>query len=316
MLALSIPSAAKAQPMKLPRHNRYDYSPISKRPVYEWPNGARLAVCINNNIEDFAFRAGLGSDSTQPASAIAQTPRNYAWRDYGNRVGIFYYLETLDEYGIPGAHNVNSLVLQNCPDIVTALNARGDEFVGHGRTNAERQDILWEEDEARLIQECSDVTRQLSTKPVTGWLGPYLAQSAVTLDLLKEAAYGYVMDWPADDQPFWMRTRSGPILSVPYPIEINDSPAMVFRHHTGREFADMIIDQFDEMLRLAAKRPLVFGVSLHPFVVGQPFRLKQFRRALEHILKWRDEVWITRPGEIAAYCAGLKKGIVPGSDMT
>ena len=122
------------------------------------------------------------------------------------------------------------------------------------------------------------------------------------------------MDWPADDQPFWMRTRSGPILAVPYPIEINDSPAMIYRFNTGREFADMIIDQFDEMLRMSAKRPLVFSVSLHPFIIGQPFRLNQFRRALDHIMKRRDELWITRPGEIATFCQGLKPGIIPGSE--
>jgi allantoinase len=301
--------------MKVPRHNRYDYSAITHRPTYEWPNGTRLAVCINNNIEDFAFRAGLGADSTAQTAAPPQTTRNYAWRDYGNRVGIFSYLDVLDEYAIPGAHNVNSLVLENCPAIVEALNARGDEYVGHGRTNAERQDGWWEEDEARMIKECTEVVRRLSGKPVKGWLGPFLAQSAVTLDLLKEAGYTYVMDWPADDQPFWMRTRAGPILAVPYPIEINDSPAMIYRLNTGREFADMIIDQFDEMLAMSAKRPLVFSVSLHPFIIGQPFRLRQFRRALEHIMKRRDEIWLTRPGEIAATCAAMKPGIIPGSEM-
>ena len=93
------------------------------------------------------------------------------------------------------------------------------------------------------------------------------------------------MDWPADDQPFWMSTRSGPILSVPYPLEINDSPAQVFRQHPARDFEEMIIDQFDEMLHLSAKRPLVFGISLHPFIVGQPFRLRAFRRAMDHIMR-------------------------------
>ena len=165
-----------------------------------------------------------------------------------------------------------------------------------------------------MIAECTGVVQRLSGKPVKGWLGPFLAQSAVTLDLLVEAGYSYVMDWPADDQPFWMRTRSGPILAVPYPIEINDSPAMIYRYNTGREFADMIIDQFDEMLRMSAKRPLVFSVSLHPFIIGQPFRLNQFRRALDHIMKRRDELWITRPGEIATFCQGLNPGIIPGSE--
>ncbi len=297
--------------MKLPAHSRYDYVPIHKRPPYEWPEGKRLAVTFNNNIEHFAFGAGLGSDST--GAAAPQSHRNYAWRDYGNRVGLWYYLDLLDEFALPGAHNVNSAVLEACPDIVERLNARGDEYVGHGRTNSERQDVLWEEDEARLIAECTEVVTRLSGRPPEGWLGPYIAESGATLDLLKEAGYRYVMDWAMDDQPVWMRTRAGPILSVPYPLELNDSPSLVFRRHTGRQFAEMIVDQFDEMLDQSQKYPLIFAVSVHPFIIGQPFRLHAFRGAVRHILEHRDDLWITTPGDIARYCAGLPQGTIPGS---
>jgi allantoinase len=295
--------------VKLPHHNRYPYSAIPSRKTYEWPGGKRLAVNISNNIEVFAFRAGLGSDSA--TGTAPQNQRNYAWRDYGNRVGLWNYLDVLDEYGVPGSHNVNSLILEQCPEMVERINARGDEWVGHGRSNAERQDVLWEDDEAALIKECTDSLKRTTGKKPEGWLGPYLAQSATTLDLLKEAGYSYVMDWPADDQPFWMSTRSGPIMAVPYPLEINDSPAQIFRQHSGREFEEMIIDQFDEMLHLSKKRPLVFGISLHPFIVGQPFRLRSFRRAMDHIMRHRDDLWITTPGEVAKYCMTLPDDVLP-----
>jgi allantoinase len=297
--------------MKLPTHGRYNYVPIVRRPVYDWPEGKRLAVFFCSNIEQFAYRAGLGVD---PGGAPAeQNQRNYAWRDYGNRVGIWYYLDLLDEFGLPGAHNVNSAVLEACPEIVERIRGRGDEFVGHGRTNAERQDGLWEDDEARLIAEASETIARLSGARPQGWLGPGLAESRVTPDLLKEAGYCYVMDWPVDDQPIWLTTRAGPLLSVPYPIELNDLPAMVARHDTGRQFADMVTDQFDEMRDKSQKYPLVFSVALHPFVIGQPHRLRAFRGALRHILAQRDELWLTTPGEIARYCAGLPAGTVPGS---
>jgi len=204
-------------------------------------------------------------------------------------------------------------VLEACPDIVERLNGRGDEYVGHGRTNSERQDILWEEDEARLIAQSTEIVTRLTGKRPEGWLGPYLAESGVTLDLLKEAGYRYVMDWALDDQPVWMRTRSGPILSVPYPIELNDSPALVFRRHTGRQFAEMLVDQFDEMLEQSKKFPLVFAVALHPFIIGQPFRLRALRGAVRHLMAHRDRLWITTPGEIARYCETLPKGTLPGA---
>ena len=298
--------------MKLPHHNRYPHSALPSRAKYEWPNGARLAVTVVTNIEYFAYRAGLGSDSAQVGAV--QNQRNYAWRDYGNRVGLWYLLDMLDAMDVPAAHNINGAVMDACPEIAPALMARGDEFVGHGRTNAERQDILWEEDERRLIVESRDAILRHTGKAPEGWMGPYIAETPVTLDLLKQEGFRYVMDWPADDQPFWMRTSNGPILSVPYSVEINDSPAMVFRHHTGVAFEQMIIDQFDELLDQSSKYPLVCSINLHPFVVGQPFRLRAFRRAMQHILAQRDRLWVTRPGELARYVESLPPGIVPGCE--
>ncbi len=296
--------------MKLPHHNRFPFSIIPRRQTYAWPNGARLAVLVVNNIEHFAYRAGLGSDSAQIGAV--QNQRNYAWRDYGNRVGLWNLLDTLDILDIPAAHNINSAVLDACPEIAPALMARGDELVGHGRTNAERQDILWEDDERRLIVESRDAILRHTGRAPEGWMGPYICQTPATLDLLKQEGFRYVMDWPADDQPFWMLTSDGPILSVPYSIEINDSPAMIFRHHTGAEFEQMIVDQFDELLEQSEKYPLVCSIVLHPFVIGQPFRLRAFRRAMQHVMTQRDRLWVTRPGELARFVESLPAGMVPG----
>ena len=296
--------------MQLRRHDRYDYVPLPDRPVYDWPGGKRLAVCFCNNIEWFAFMEGLGSDHTQPGAA--QTTRNYAWRDYGNRVGLWYLLDMFGDLGLPLSHNVNAQVLEHAPQIAAHLKARGDEIIGHGRTNSERQDVLSREDEAALINETTEAIRQTFGAGPKGWLGPYIVQSMDTPELLKVAGYDYTLDWPADDQPFWMRTAEGPLLSVPYSIEINDSPAQVFRHHTGDQFEEMMIDQFDEMLEQSAKYPLVYTAVLHPFVIGQPFRLRALRRAVGHILSHREDIWLTTPGQVAAHVMALPKGVVPG----
>lgn len=294
--------------MDIKYHDRYAFSALPDRPLYDWPGGKRLAVCLCNNIEWFSFMTGLGSDHTQPGAA--QTTRNYAWRDYGNRVGLWYLFDLLDELGLPASHNLNAAVLDNCPQIVDRIRARGDEVIGHGLTNSERQDIMDEATERAMIEATTDAISRHFGAPPRGWLGPYIVQSDVTLDLLQEAGYSYMLDWPADDQPFWMKTRTGRILSVPYSIELNDSPAQVFRHHTGREFEEMIIDHFDEMLVQSRKYPLVFTIVLHPFVIGQPFRLHALRRALTRLLEHRDELWLTTPGGIADHIAGLPEGTV------
>ncbi len=136
-----------------------------------------------------------------------------------------------------------------------------------------------------------------------------ISHSHVTPDLLAEAGYRYVLDWCMDDQPVWFRCRGGGrILAVPYPQEVNDIPQIVGRKIGGEAFADIVIDQFDEMLELSQERPLVMGVALHAYLVGQPHRLRHLKRALRHIARHRDRIWLTTPGAIARHCAELPEG--------
>jgi peptidoglycan/xylan/chitin deacetylase (PgdA/CDA1 family) len=299
--------------LKLPMHDRYDYSPIEKRRDYSWPGGKRLAFYVALNVEQFAFLTGRGADPTQRGGP--QTQRNYAWRDYGLRVGIWRIFRLLDELKLPSTILLNSLVCDYAPDIVARMKQRGDDICAHGRTNAEALGSLWEHDEAALIAEVTEtITKHFGARP-TGWMGPGAAESRVTCDLIKEAGYTHNLGWPLDDQPIWMRTRAGPILSVPYPMELNDIGTNVHRDHTGQEFADMIVEQFDEMVEQSAEQPLVMAVSLHTFITGQPFRLRPVRRALRHCVdhKLKERVWYTRAVDIANYCLTLPPGTIVGS---
>lgn len=295
----------------LPTHDRYGYTRIGQRPNYHWPDGKRLAFYVCTNIEYFALGVGDGALDNAVIGA-KQTHRNFSWRDYGLRIGIWRVFDLLASLGLPAAHNVNSLIYQFRPDVVEAIRARGDEVVAHGRTNSEHQDGMWEPDEARLIREVTDTITQHEGRAPGGWMGPGLSETKVTPDLLHEAGYRYLMDWPCDDQPFWMKTRKGRILSVPYSIELNDGPVIARRQHSAREFADMIVDQFDEMVRQCEAQPLVCSVVLHPFITGQPFRLGPLRQALEHCVRHplRDRVWWTTPGRIADHCYSLPPGVI------
>jgi peptidoglycan/xylan/chitin deacetylase (PgdA/CDA1 family) len=296
--------------MDLPGHGRYDYSPITMRPDYSWPGGARLAVYVGLNLEHFAFGEGLGAELAPggPQPDVL----NYAWRDYGNRVGAWRMLEMFDALGWPCSVLLNSAIYGYAPQLAAAFRARGDEFVGHGRSNAERQGILDEAAERALIAEATDAIARHEGRPPAGWLGPWISQSRVTPDLLQEAGYSYLLDWCMDDQPVWFRTRRGRILSVPYPQELNDIPMIVGRKIGGDAFADMIVDTFDEMRAQARAQPLVMGIALHPYLVGQPHRLRHLRRALQHVAAHRDGVWVTTAGAIAAHAAALPPGTVPG----
>ena len=300
-------------PQMLPRHSRYDYTPLIKRKDYSWSGGKRLAFCMTTNIECFAFGKGRGMDPAKHGEP--QNHRNYSWRDYGNRIGVWRLFDLFDDLKVPVAHNTNSLLYDHAPDLFEAIRRRDDEIVSHGRTNAENlKDFIWEADEARVIAEVTETFKRNEGKPPKGWMGPGAAENSTTPDLLKEAGYTYIMDWPADDQPFWMKTRSGKLLAVPYPVELNDAQMAIHRAHTPREFCDMMLDQFEEMVEQSERHPLVMNISVHPFIFGQPYRLRPFRQALEHCMKHKkkNDVWFCRPGDIADYCYELPFGTLPG----
>lgn len=285
-------------------HQRFDYEPIHQRSLKAWPGSKRLAVYLGFNLEHFAFGEGLGA-RLAPAALGGPDVLNYAWREYGNRVGAWRCLELFEQLKLPAGVILNTALYDHCPDLVAAFAKRGDELIGHGHTNAESQGGLPPDDEFALIESCTRRIERESGQRPTGWLSPWIAESAATPDLLARAGYRYTLNWCHDDQPTMMRTAHGDLCAVPYPQELNDIPMIVARQMTGPDFADMIVDQFDEMLEQSAQQPLVMGIALHPYLVGQPHRLRHLRRALAHIVKEGErDVWWTTPGRICEAVSG------------
>jgi allantoinase len=293
----------------LPHHERFGYSAITRRPDHHWPGGKRLAVYLGLNLEHFAFGSGLGANLAPPLPQ--PDVLNYAWREYGNRVGAWRLLELFDELSLPAGVLLNTSLYDHCPELIAAYTQRGDELIGHGHTNAERQGEMAEADERALLAHCRERIQHESGKATRGWLSPWISESRLTHDLLAETGYRYTLNWCHDDQPVRLRTRGGGSLwSIPYPQELNDIPMIVGRQLDAKDFAQMIVDNFDEMLAQSKRQPLVMGIALHPYLVGQPYRLRHLRRALQHLCEHREEIWFTTPGAIcdaadavAAACA-------------
>jgi allantoinase len=290
---------------ELPRDSgRYDYSPITDRPAFAWPAGSGLAAYVAINVECFAYGGG-GATLTPGADPPHSEHRRYGWRDYGIRVGLWRLLDELAQRAITPTFLLNAYVPQLYPAVAAALTASGGEIVGHGRTNSELQGGLDEADERELIDESTRLlTDAFGTRPY-GWMSPGATQSPQTPDLLAENGYRYTLDWPIDDQPVWLRTRGGPLLNVPYPLETNDYPQVLSRGHTGREFGEIALDQLVELRRQARRMPLVYPLSLHPFIAGQPHRLHALLPVLDLLAEHRDEIWLTTPGAIAAHYADV-----------
>jgi peptidoglycan/xylan/chitin deacetylase (PgdA/CDA1 family) len=275
----------------LPAH-RLDYSPISERAPLKLPDGARMVVWVIVNVEEWDPTQPMPRTVLPPPAGGSPSPDvpNWAWHEYGNRVGFWRFTQIFDEFGIPVVLAINGSALAAYPPIVRAARERGWEFMGHGFTQRNMQKVANERADIRKTREA--IAKATGTPP-RGWLGPGLTETWETPDLLAEEGYDYVADWVLDDQPVWLRTRGKPILNVPYTQEINDVAMIAVQHHSASEYADRALDQFEQIHADAADSARVMALVVHPYLMGVPHRVKHLRRVLEVIRQKRDVLFWT-----------------------
>lgn len=270
------------------------YSPITERP-FDLPDGQRVGVWVIPNIEHYVFDMAYPNDQTEYVPDV----RNYSWRDYGKRVGIWRLMEVLDEFDIRATVALNSDICEHAPAIVEAGMDRGWEFMGHGQTNSVRLADLGETEERRVIEETRDRISAFTGNPPNGWLGPGLTETFATPRLLAEAGFGYVCDWVNDDQPYRMDVDGSMLVSIPYSGEINDIPMIMRRNMSGPEFERTIRDQFDVLYREGGRdgQAKIMAIALHPHITGHPHRSVYLSNALAYITA-HDDVWLCTGSEI------------------
>ena len=275
--------------------DRIAYSPISGRPRLALP-GARMAVWVIVNIEEWNPLETMPRTVLTPPAGGSPMPDipNWAWHEYGNRVGFWRMLEVFDELAIPAVLAINGSAIKTYEAISRAALDRGWEFVGHGFTQKNMQKV---ENEREDIVKTREAIRDFAGRPPRGWLGPGLTETWETPDVLVEEGFDYVADWVLDDQPVKLKTRTKPIVSVPYTQECNDVAMMLIQHHKASEYYDRAIDQFEQLYDDAARSARVMALVVHPYIMGAPHRLKYFRNALSRIRDHRDVLFWTG-GEI------------------
>jgi allantoinase len=276
----------------------YIHSAITSRPRLAMPEGKRLAVWAGINIEHYSY--GVPAISLAPfTSQLVPDPLNYGWRDYGPRVGIWRLLEIFSDTGIPPTAIVNSDVCSFYPDIITEGRKQGWCWVGHGANNSTWQAGMEPDVEREYLRKVTEELEQATgTRPI-GWLGPALTASPITYELLAELGYRYALDWSIDDEPVDLEVDAGPMCAVPYPVELNDLPFFAIQGQSAADFADALIDQFEQLYEESTERPRVMAFGVHPFLSGQPFRARHLHRALAHMTRYED-AWFTTSDEVAA----------------
>jgi peptidoglycan/xylan/chitin deacetylase (PgdA/CDA1 family) len=250
---------------------------------------------------DSAFGVGITPNPTNYVPDVF----NYAWREYGMRVGLWRLADVFDEAGVKATVALNSQVCEVFPKAVEEMKKRGWEFMGHGTTNSTTLAGLDPEKERDTIRGILKTIEQATGKRPRGWLGAGLIETYNTLDILAEEGVNYCGDWNNDDQPYSMKVKSGKMFAIPYCNEINDIPLYIRKGYTGELYLRSVLDQFDVLYADSRKQPRVMGIPLHPMISGQPLRIKYLQRAIAH-MKEHQGVWFATGSEIVdAYQAAV-----------
>jgi peptidoglycan/xylan/chitin deacetylase (PgdA/CDA1 family) len=285
---------------------RLSYSSIKDRPRLGLPGGARLVVWVIINVEEWNPQETLPRTVLPPPAGGSPIPDipNWAWHEYGNRVGFWRFVDVLDHFHIPATLAINGSAIQTYQPISRAAAERGWEFIGHGFGQKNMQKVP---DERADIAKTTAVIRDFTGKKPRGWLGPGLTETWDTPDILAEEGYDYVCDWVLDDQPVLLKTRTKTLVNVPYTQECNDVAMMLIQHHPAGEYKQRAIDQFEQLYADAADSARVMALVIHPYIMGAPHRLRYLREALEHIKPRPGVVFWTGEQILEWYLGAIKQ---------
>jgi len=259
------------------------YEPAFARPRLNLPNGARVAVHVIVNVEEWRLDAKLPRQVIPaPAGAepIPDVP-NYAWYEYGMRVGIWRVMEVMRAHAVPVTMSLNASVCTSYPVIVERAHADGWEMMGHGFF---QRPMSMVEDERAVVRDTLDTIERLSGSRPRGWLGPGLVETWQTPDILAAEGLTYCCDWgPADDLPFELDVEGGSLLSVPYPIEMNDIVVFGIEKRPDETMLERGKRYVDRLYRESETQAKIMGIALHPWISGVPHRIDYLDELLGYL---------------------------------
>jgi allantoinase len=277
--------------------DRIPYQALADRPKLRLPNGARLAVWVIVNVEEWRIGFAMPRTVLPPPMGQPLIPDvpNWSWHEYGMRAGFWRQHEALTRRGIPVTLAVNGHVCRSYPRVASAAKEAGWEFMGHGFLQGPMHRL---EDQRGAIRQAVDAIAEFAGRPPRGWESPGLTETEETLDLLAEHGIDHVADWVIDDLPQEIDTPHGPVLAMPYTVETNDVVVFAVQQQPAREFLDRARDQFDRLYAEGAENARVMAISVHPYLTGVPHRIRYLEELLDYVTS-HDQVALMTASEIA-----------------
>ena len=285
---MSVPNPSEEDARALRPNERLPFSAIVDRPPLKLPGGARMVVWPVVNIEEWNIARAMPRMVSPPPGGVAPVPDvpNWTWHEYGMRVGIWRILAAFEKAGIRPTVSLNARVCETRPRVVQAMVDAGWEIMAHCYEQIPIQKIP---DQRAMMAQTLDVLTRFTGKRPEGWLGPGRSQTLSTPDLIKEFGLKWFGDWVLDDQPLHVRTAHGPLVSLPYSIELNDINIMLTAHERSDAMLERTRDAFERLYQESAHSARVMAFGVHPYITGAAHRIRYFEEMLA-FLKSHDDV--------------------------
>jgi allantoinase len=268
----------------IPRE-RNAFSAIVDRPPLKLPGKARIIFWTIVNYEVWDIGKPMARQILPAPTGVSVTPDVVHWgfHEYGMRVGCWRFFELYKKLGIKPTLSANARICEDYKRVAEEARDAGWEFMGHAY---EQGPIHKEPDQKAMIHRSMDTIEKFTGKRPVGWLGPGLTQTLETPDLLAEAGVKYIGDWVYDDEPTVIKTTGGPLVTLPYTMELNDIPMMMVQHHQSDYLLKRTIDQFDRLYAESEKSAKIVSLAIHPYISGQPHRIKYLEAIYDYVNKF------------------------------
>jgi peptidoglycan/xylan/chitin deacetylase (PgdA/CDA1 family) len=267
---------------RIPRERAPYTAIVDRPPLPPLPNNARVAFWTIVNLEVWDISRPMARQVIPAPTGQVLLPDvpNWSWHEYGMRVGFWRFHRLYERLGLRPTLSVNARVCDDYERVAAACRDSGWEFMGHA---FEQMPIHKVEDQRAMIHRSMDRLEAFTgTRPV-GWLGPGLTQTYETPELLAEAGVKYIGDWVYDDDPTVIATDQGPLVTLPYTVELNDIPMMIVQHHESAYWKGRVMEQFRRLHAEGAERPKICAIAIHPYISGQPHRIRFLEEIYEEI---------------------------------
>ena len=274
---------------------RMPFTLASDRPALAPPQpGKGLIVNVVLNVEHWPFDQPMPRSILPPPHGKPPTPPDiptHAWVDYGLRAGMPRLLSMLGERGVPISALTNASIVESFPRLAERMLEAGCQFLGHCWVQRSLK-TLGEAEEAEIANSLAAL-RRFSGQPVRGWLGPGFAETERTPELLRKHGVLFLHDWTVDDLPVWMRTNEGPMLAMPYALDLNDVVIYGVQAGASGEWRARVEASLATLGPEAARQPRVLTLSLHPHIAGVPHVAAQLAGILDLLLARDDTCFLT-----------------------